>query len=255
MKDTLTIIFLTTLAVTLAQKPSWVATINIRCQSSGEKSSCLGAIISDDYLITAASCFSHCTQNDFIVRATVSASRIKVIKNGIMIHPNYATSQAANLALVKFVTPEFELTKVTITDKCRINNADSLSIITEKTKSPIQKYDNKECRELYKPNWQGSTQMCFTTTECVEKPGSFIEGDNTLFAMTTFNSKCQQGSNKTAALSVCKYHKWIKNLLTTPTGKISTVMSVYIPCTCVLTYIWLHCGLMISLRETPLHML
>jgi len=218
MKGTLIIIFLTTLAVTLAQNPPWVATIKTRCQSSDEKSTCLGAIISDDYLITAASCFSHCAQNDLTVRATVSTSRIKVVKNGITTHPNYATSQAANLALVKFVTPEFELTKVTITDKCRINNADSLSFITEKTKSPIQKYDNKECRELYKPNWQGSTQTCFTTTECVEKPCSFIEGDNTLYAMTTFDSKCQQGSNIIAALSICKYHEWIKNQLTTPTG-------------------------------------
>jgi len=225
MKDPLIIIFLTTLAVTLAQHPSWVATITTMCQSSGEKSCCLGTIISDDHLIAAASCFSHCAQNNLSITIALPVSQI-IIVDGITTHPDYATSQAANLALVKFEAPKFQLTKVYITDKCRINNTISLSVISfvngkNITKSPIQKYDNKKCKDLYKPNWQRSTQTCFTTTECIEKPGSLIEGDNTLYAMTTFDSECKEGSNNTiAALLICKYYEWIKDQVTISTGKL-----------------------------------
>ncbi|XP_065894517.1 sushi, von Willebrand factor type A, EGF and pentraxin domain-containing protein 1-like [Dysidea avara] len=233
MKGALIIIFLTILAVTLAQQPFWVATLTAKCQSSGEKSCCLGAIISDDCLITAASCFSHCAQNDSLsIKATAlqystsgKSMRIKVVKDGIIIHPDYATSQAADLALVKFETPKFILAKATISDNCRqIYKADDLSVINvinkkTITNSPIQKDENKKCKNLYKPNWQGSTQTCFNTSACAEKPGSFIEDDNTLYAMTTFG--CMQGSNTIAALSICKYYEWINNQFTTPTGPTS----------------------------------
>jgi len=246
MKGVLIIIFVTTLAVTLAQYPSWVATIKTKCESSGKKSRFLGAIISDDCLIAAASCFSHCAQNNLSVKAVLNVSRIKVVKDSVIIHPDYDKYKAADLALVKFESPKFQLTKVAINDKCRIKNAISLSVINfvngkTITKSPIQKYDSKECKELYKLNWQRSTQTCFTTTECVEKPGSFIEGDNTLYAMTTFNSECKEGSNKTiAALPLCKYYEWIKNQLTTPTGKINSRHSSMHSIMC--SNIWLHCG-------------
>ncbi|XP_065894513.1 sushi, von Willebrand factor type A, EGF and pentraxin domain-containing protein 1-like isoform X3 [Dysidea avara] len=230
MKGALIIIFLTILAVTLAQQPFWVTTLKAKCQSSGEKSSCLGAIISDDCLITAASCFSHCAQNDSLsIKATAlqystsgKSMRIKVVKDGITIHPDYATSQAADLALVKFETPKFVLAKATISDNCKqINKADDLSVINvinEKTitTSPIQKDVNKKCKDIYKPNWQGSTQTCFNTSACAEKPGSFIEDDNTLYAMTTFG--CMQGSNTIAALLICKYYEWINDHFTTPTA-------------------------------------
>ena len=266
MKGALIIIFLTILAVTLAQQPFWVTTLKAKCQSSGEKSSCLGAIISDDCLITAASCFSHCAQNDSLsIKATAlqystsgKSMRIKVVKDGITIHPDYATSQAADLALVKFETPKFVLAKATISDNCKqINKADDLSVINvinEKTitTSPIQKDVNKKCKDIYKPNWQGSTQTCFNTSACAEKPGSFIEDDNTLYAMTTFG--CMQGSNTIAALLICKYYEWINDHFTTPTGKINTggkIMSFLVYSMC--SNIWLHCGLMTSFKESHLY--
>ena len=113
MKGELMIIFLTTLAVTLAQQPNWVTTIIAKCVSSGEKSNCLGAIIANDRLITTASCFSHCSAVDSInmkfVAKEDSASgqliKFKVDGDGVTTHFEDATSQAVDFALVKFENP------------------------------------------------------------------------------------------------------------------------------------------------------
>ena len=232
MKGELIIIFLTTLAVTLAHQPNWVTAIIAKCVSSGEKSNCLGAIIANDRLITTASCFSHCSADDSITMKFVakedSASsqslKFKVNGDGITTHFEYATSKAVDFALVKFENPKYQLAKATITDRCRqIHNAKSLSIINyvnEKTvaMSPTVQNEGRECKKLF-PDWQRLIQSCFSTTECVEKPGSFITDGDLLHCVTTLKSGCIEGSNRKAALLICKYYQWIQDQLVIPTGE------------------------------------
>ena len=232
MKGELIIIFLTTLAVTLAQQPNWVTTIIAKCVSSGEKSNCLGAIIANDRLITTASCFSHCLANGSItvkfeaMEDSVSGQFIKfeVDGDGITTHSEFTTSQAVDFALLKFNNLKYQLAKATITDRCRqMNNAKNLSIINyvkEKlvTMSPTVQHGGRECKKLF-PGWLGLKQSCFSSTECVEKPGSFIADGNMLYCLTIFNSGCTEGSNRKAGLLICKYYQWIQEHLGTPTGE------------------------------------
>ena len=232
MKGELMIIFLTTLAVSLAQQPNWLTTIIAKCVSSGEKSNCLGAIIANDRLITTASCFSHCSADDSITMkfeakedsASGQLITFDVDGDGVTTHSEFTTSQAVDFALVKFNNLKYQLAKATITDKCRrMNNAKNLSIINyvnEKlvTMSPTTEYGGRECKKLFS-SWLGLKQSCFSTTECVEKPGSFIADGNMLYCVTTFNSGCTEGSNRKAGLLICKYYQWIQDQLATPTGE------------------------------------
>lgn len=207
------------------QEPLWLAKLKVKCKDTIYQ--CLGAIITDDVLITTASCVNRCDDSVRIIK--ISASEYlgdksnlynkKLRATEVIIHPQYNSSETHNIALVKFKCPDFQLAKVSLNDSCmpkvdlsvinlHVNKTSANCLMSAASVSGKQ----KKCRRAYS-NWDESLQECILASSCSDKSEALI-ADNThsvLYGVSLYASKCDNKYENTiiAALELCTYYNWI----------------------------------------------
>ena len=229
------------------QEPLWLAKVRVKCEDTVYH--CLGAIITDDFLITTASCVSKCDESERIVK--VLATELgdepkpydaKLRATDVIVHPQYSTQDMHNVALVKFKCPEFQLAKVALNDSCMPE--DNLSVmnlhVDEKTVSCLMSAASlsdkkKKCKRAYSKNWDESMQSCVVASSCSDKSEALIANGqhDTLYGFSLSATQCDNRQENTiiAALELCRYYDWIMNK--TITGLClcmsSLMINVFIP--------------------------
>ena len=212
------------------QSPFWLAKVKVKC--GGTQYYCLGSIIEDNFIITTASCITKCGDS---AKITISVSRYstvkssdfgrKVIVNELIIHPQYESFKKNDVALIKFERPNFRLAKVSLNDNCVTNS--SLSILYVNETAEVSSVWNakitntkRKCNQAYK-SWDDSQHICMTASTCSNKSDCLITDDqhSVLYGFPSYTSECDDKNNTIiAALELCKYYQWIKNMTTTLTG-------------------------------------
>jgi len=215
------IITLAGMALTEAQQqePFWLVKIKAKCGKV--INNCLGAIVTDNALVTTASCVNNCTKLK-IAASEYSTERFgkKLKATEVISHPEYkiiGSMKVNDVALVKFSCPDFQLANVSVNDKCGIEMG-VLSVIhtlsDEKVSiSEASKADkSKKCKRLYE-HWSSSQHMCVTASSCSDKSDGLIVDDKhkILYGLSMYASKCDDKNKSTiiVALDICKYYSWI----------------------------------------------
>ena len=207
------------------QQPFWLAKIKVKCEDKVHQ--CLGAIITDNCLVTTASCINKCNNSTRTIRILVTESKGKTLfgrrvkASEIIIHPELnTTGKMHDIALVKFKCPEFEIDKISLNDNCTDDNVKlSVNVMTNDKFLTYQATTEKKrnCNHVY--NWGQTKQVCIIASSCSDKSGSLISDvdHNVLHSLSLYASKCDELNSTTiiAALNVCKYFKWIASEIKT----------------------------------------
>lgn len=232
--------FLASMGLTQGTKPPqpcWLAKVTMKCVNK-RSYSCPGAIISDTYLLTTASCISSCSGSVKFMKIFANQhsngtctrpfnKRLKV--TGIMIHPDYKMSNETkdnNIALVKFKCPNFNLSKVSPNINCSDINKGVLSCINPQVavRSPTtiimqckKPKNRKVCKNGYKDLFI-KPHACIVAPLCSSKTDVLIANDkhSILYGISLHTSWCGKNKRNTimAALQICKYYDWITNQTT-----------------------------------------
>ena len=212
------------------QEPLWLAKVRVKCEDTVYH--CLGAIVTDEFLITTASCVSKCDESERVVKILATGhpaagdepkpydTKLRATK--VIVHPQYSTQNMQNVALVKFKCPEFQLAKVALNDSCMPE--DNLSVmnlhVDEKTVSCLMSAASlsnkkKRCKKAYSKDWDESMQSCVMASSCSDKSEALIASGqhDTLYGFSLSAIQCDNRQENTiiAALELCRYYEWIMN--------------------------------------------
>ena len=211
------IISLAGTALTEEQEPLWLARLRVKCEDTVHR--CLGAIITDKFLLTTASCVNKCKDSDRTIKISVSGQKLKATK--VIIHPeDPKTQQIHDVALVKFNCPKVQLTKVLLNDGCIpesglsvINLYDKTSVSTSVSPASLAN-KKKKCKRAYE-NWVESQQVCIIASSCSNRSEALIADDahNILYGFSLYGTVCDSKYENTiiAAMELCEYYTWITN--------------------------------------------
>ena len=218
--------------------PFCLAKVTVKC--GGTQYYCLGAIIEDNFIITTASCITKCGDSAKIMilvskYSTDESDRFtkKVKVDKLIIHPEYNMSETLkkhDVALVKFKCTNFKLAKVSLNDKCSTDSGLSVLYVNETSefystwKARISR--KKKCKQAY-TSWDDSQHICMIASPCSDKSDSLITDDqhDILYGFSSYASECDNKDNTLiAALELCKYYQWIKNITMTGWYSICSVL-------------------------------
>ena len=212
------------------KSPFWLAKVKVKCR--GTQDYCLGAIIEDNFIITTASCIMKCGDSAKMIISVSKYStgktnhfekKVKVDK--VIIHPEYNISESLkkhDVALVKFECPNFRLAKVSLNDSCSTDSGLSVLYVNETSeisstwKCRIAARE-KKCKQAYK-SWDDSQHICMIASSCSNKSDNLIVDNQhgVLYGFPSYASECDDNDNTLiAALELCKYYQWIKNITMT----------------------------------------
>ena len=230
MKFILALLITSLASIVLAeeqQSPFWLAKVKVKCGDT--QYYCLGSIIEDNFIITTASCITKCGDSAKIIisvsrYSTVKSSDFgrKVIVNELIIHPQYESFKKNDVALIKFERPNFRLAKVSLNDNCLTNGGLSVLYVNETAEvssawNATIMNRKKKCKQAYK-SWDDSQHICMTASTCSNKSDCLITDDqhSVLYGLPSYASECDDKNNTIiAALELCKYYQWIKNMTAT----------------------------------------
>ena len=217
------------------QEPLWLAKVKVKCGDTVYN--CLGAIVTDEFLITTASCVNKCDDSERVVKILATELPaagdepnlydMKLRATEVIVHPQYSTQNMHNVALVKFKCPEFHLAKAALNDSCmpKIKLSVMNLHVDEKSTSCLMSAASlsdkkKKCKRAYSKIWDESMQSCVVASSCSDKSEALIANGqhDTLYGFSLSASQCDNTQENTiiAALELCKYYDWIMN--TTITG-------------------------------------
>lgn len=217
------------------QEPLWLAKVRVKCDDTTYH--CLGAIVTDEFLITTASCIDKCDDSERVIKILATELPadddeperygIKLRATEAVVHPQYDTQTMNNVALVKFKCPESHLAKVAVNDSCSMPEM-NLSVmnlhVDEKSVSCLMSTASmsdkkKKCKRAYGRKWDESMQSCIVASSCSDKSEALIANGHhdTLYAFSISASECDNTQENTiiAALELCRYYQWIMNMTTT----------------------------------------
>lgn len=208
---------------------SWLVLVTVKCDKKTDR--CLGAVVADDYVVTAARCFNRCSKTDSTIRVYTELSRSskntvtlgdKMKRTEVTIHPNYTSSSHLNdIALIKIDCLSSNIVRLQPVDSCSLfNDANEYTFCDLSKRKTLLEYNvtrsrKKACTKEYSGNFMASEMLCFKKSQCSDNTVGLAVRENKLFALSSFGLECQSDGEKTyasfASLDVCMYSSWIQS--------------------------------------------
>lgn len=211
--------------------PSWLVLVTVKCSRRTDR--CLGAVVADDHIVTAARCFNKCAMNSASTTVRVYTGLGKSDRNTltlgkrmkrtqVTIHQSYNSSLNLNdIALVKTDCLSSSTIRLQPVDSCSLfNSATDYSFCDLLNRKTLVEYNvtrshKKTCSKEHKGAWTSSRMVCFKKSQCSDNTVGLAVRGNQLFALSSFGLECpsdgKQPFKSFASLDICRYSKWIKN--------------------------------------------
>ena len=206
---------------------SYIALVTIRC--NGQTDRCLGAVVGDDHVVTAARCFNKCsrpTVRVYIGLGRSSRNRLtlgdRMRRTEVTIHPDYnSSSNLHDIALIKIDCLSSSITKLQPVDSCSLfGSATDYGFCDLLNRRTLLEYNvtrarDRACTREYTGAFTSSRMLCFKKSQCSDNAVGLAVRDNRLFGLSTFGLECpsdgEEANNNFASLDICRYSKWIQD--------------------------------------------
>ena len=218
--------------------PSYVVLVTIKCNEQTDR--CLGAVVADDHILTAARCFNKCSNPMVKVFTGLGRSSRGKVTHGdrikgteVTIHPDYNSSLNLNdIALIKVDCLSNNTVKLQAPDRCSLfNNATEYSfydllnqrslLVHNVTRAP-----KRDCTREHVGNFSASRMLCFKISQCSDNAVGLAIRGNMLFGLSTFGLRCpsdgEQAYENFVSLDVCQYSKWIRQQISKEGSRLSS---------------------------------
>ena len=208
---------------------SWLVLVTIKCDGNTDR--CLGAVVADDHVVTAARCFKRCTTMDTaIIKVHTGLGRSdkntltlgkRMKRTEVTLHPGYdPSSNLDDIALIKIDCLPSNIARLQPVDNCSLVNEGTEYGFCDlfKRKTMIE-YNatmtrKRNCNNEHSGSFKPSEMVCFKKSQCSDNTVGLAVRDNKLFGISLFGLECpskEENSSETfASLNICKYSSWIQ---------------------------------------------
>ena len=206
---------------------SYIALVTVRC--NGQTDRCLGAVVADDHVVTAARCFNKCSRPTVRVYTRLGRSSRNRLTLGermrrteVTIHPEYnSSSNLHDIALIKIDCLSSNIVKLQPVDRCSLfNSATDYGFCDLLNRRTLVEYNvtrarKRACTREYAGAFTASQMLCFRKSQCSDNAVGLAVRDNRLFGLSSLGLECpsdgEQPNQNFVSLDVCQYSEWIQD--------------------------------------------
>lgn len=227
--STLLFLSLTISYVVASSYPTWLVLVTVKCNKKVDR--CLGALVADNEVVTAARCFDRCAKITPTVRVYTGLGKSssgtlklgkKTKKTKVIIHPDYNSStKAHDVAVIKTGCLSSNMTKLQPVNDCSLFSKSKkysfCDLFNRKTlvEYEVARFPKKHCLREHKGIIRPPQTLCFKKSRCSDNSVGLTVKDNKLFALSRFGLECpsdggQEPYKTFASLNICHYSSWIQ---------------------------------------------
>ena len=206
---------------------SYIALVTVRC--NGQTDRCLGAVVADNHVVTAARCFNKCSNPTVRVYTRLGRSSRNRLTLGdrmrrteVTVHPEYnSSSNLHDIALIKIDCLSSNIVKLQPVDRCSLfNSATEYGFCDLSNGRTLMEYNvtrtrKRSCTREYTGVFSTSRMLCFRKPQCSDNAVGLTVRDNRLFGLSLFGLECpsdgEEPHDNFASLDICRYYKWIQD--------------------------------------------